>query len=109
MRLSLESPVEEATDVPVTVAVSDGATRQVPFGSSGVEGACARRQGFLRELGRSGHFHGIPAVHRVAATSNTPAQRRRVGSSHGSEPPTQPWYRPRRRKTKPGGMNGRKS
>src|SRR5207237_5129339 len=81
MRLSLESPVEEATDVPVTVAVADGATRQVPFGSSGVEGACARRQGFLRELGRSGHFHGIPAVHRVAATSNTPAQRRRVGSS----------------------------
>src|SRR4051812_5816173 len=84
MRLSLESPIEETTDVPVTVAASDGATRQVPPGFSGVEGACARRQGFLRELGRSGHFHGTPAVYRVAAANNTPAQRWRVGCRTGA-------------------------
>jgi len=41
MRLSLESPVEEVTVVPLAVAVPGGAPRRVPSGSSGVAGACA--------------------------------------------------------------------
>jgi len=60
--LSLERSIEEVTAVPLAVAASPAALRRVACGSSGVEGTCAWRQGFLRELGRSCHLHGSLAA-----------------------------------------------
>src|SRR5947209_5628396 len=117
MRLSLESPVEEATDVPVAVAAPVGAIGRVSSGSSGVEGACAWRQGFLRELGRSAYFHGQPAARARGSSlsasggrlEQTPRPRNGASGVAGEQNLRGSRGTARVKETKPGGRSERKS
>jgi len=93
MRLSLESSVEEATVVPVSVAAPGGTSRRVPAGSSGVEEHARGDKGFCGNL-------GDPAI-------STEDRRRKGGRLQATPRPrdgaspvarersklTQPWHR----------------
>jgi hypothetical protein len=80
-----KSQTEEAAVVPLAAAASNGALQRVPFGSSGVEGACAWRQ-----EGFAGTWE-IPAISTDSSAasgwprSTTPRPGDVRRSSHGSK------------------------